>query len=111
MYEDDFDLSTTAAKISVTQTLGVSYDKGLSEDIATADAEKQAEQIVANLKKMASKLNQTKKSLPSLPTCNAWVQTSNAIKDRNSETIFKRIEGVGIYPLIGLLIFAAISSD
>ncbi len=50
LLEDELDLSTTAAKISAMQTLGVPYDKGY-EDVATADAQKQAEQIVANLKK------------------------------------------------------------
>ncbi len=50
LLEDDLDLSTTPAKISAMQTLGVPYEKGY-EDLATADAQKQADQIVANLKK------------------------------------------------------------
>jgi cytochrome c oxidase cbb3-type subunit I/II len=50
LLEDDLDLSTTPAKISAMQTLGVPYEKGY-EDVATADAQKQADQIVANLKK------------------------------------------------------------
>jgi cytochrome c oxidase cbb3-type subunit I/II len=50
LLEDDLDLSTTPAKISAMQTLGVPYEKGY-ENLATADAQKQADQIVANLKK------------------------------------------------------------
>ncbi|MFN8345804.1 MAG: cytochrome-c oxidase, cbb3-type subunit I [Spirosomataceae bacterium] len=59
LLENDLDLSTTAAKISAMQTLGVPYDKGY-EETAAADAQKQAEQIVANLKKDGIKANSNK---------------------------------------------------
>ncbi|MCU0340771.1 MAG: cytochrome-c oxidase, cbb3-type subunit I [Spirosomaceae bacterium] len=50
LLEDDLDLSTTPTKISAMRTLGVPYDEGY-EKVATDDAKKQADQIVANLKK------------------------------------------------------------
>jgi cytochrome c oxidase cbb3-type subunit I/II len=50
LLEDDLDLSTTPAKINAMRTLGVPYDEGY-EDRAIEDAQKQAEQITANLKK------------------------------------------------------------
>ncbi len=50
LIEDELDLTTTSAKISAMQTLGVPYEEGY-EDKAVGDARTQADQIVANLKK------------------------------------------------------------
>jgi len=50
LLEDALDLSTTPAKISAMRTLGVPYEDGF-EDQAIADAQKQADGIVASLKK------------------------------------------------------------
>jgi len=50
LLEDELDLSTTSAKISAMQTLGVPYEEGYEEK-ATADAQEQAKQIAENLKK------------------------------------------------------------
>ncbi|MDF7818790.1 cytochrome-c oxidase, cbb3-type subunit I [Runella sp. MFBS21] len=50
LLESTLDLSTTPAKISAMRTLGVPYGEGY-EDKAIADAQTQADQIVASLKK------------------------------------------------------------
>lgn len=50
LLDDDLDLSTLKSKIKAMQTLGVPYPVGYA-DIAEADLNKQAEIIVANLKK------------------------------------------------------------
>jgi cytochrome c oxidase cbb3-type subunit I/II len=50
LLEDALDLSTTPAKISAMRTLGVPYEDGF-EGQAIADAQKQADGIVASLKK------------------------------------------------------------
>ncbi len=50
MAENDLDISSTPAKIRAMQTLGVPYPEGYDEK-ANADLMKQAESIVADLKK------------------------------------------------------------
>ncbi len=50
LLKDDLDISTTAAKIRAMITLGVPYEKGYDK-VANKDLMKQAEEIVADLKK------------------------------------------------------------
>ena len=50
LFENDLDIDITEAKIKAMQTLGVPYEKGY-EKIANQDLMKQAEEIVADLKK------------------------------------------------------------
>ena len=50
LFENDIDVSLTEAKIKAMQTLGVPYEKGY-EKMANDDLKKQANAIVADLRK------------------------------------------------------------
>jgi hypothetical protein len=101
------DTDVTPAKIRAMQTLGVPYPEGYDSQ-AVADMQAQVDKIVLGLKDAGITADSKSKLIPDrLPAASGHrYQSANcAPGDAMIQEVLKSIEGVAIYPMIGLFLF------